>query len=143
MTSPIGMPPLIEVTRAIVAIHLRNLEALAKAQRSLIEGNKLVLEQQAQCLQMTMDRMRQAAEDILTDSDPKSNVGRRFDLLKDCMKQSTCDSSILAELSSKFSGEASSIVQERVYQSLDEAKAVVGMLFDGVGASTDTKAKAA
>jgi hypothetical protein len=136
-------PAILDVAREITAIHLRNLEALAEAQRFLIEGNKLVLQQQLECFQMTLDRMNKAVQDILSDLDPRSNVGRRFDLLKDCMKQSTCDTSILAELGSKFSGKASNIVQERVYRSLDEAKAVVGMLFDGVGTSTDTKAKAA
>ena len=143
MTDRIVSPPILQVAKEIIAIQRRNLEALTKAQQSLIEGNKLVLQQQLECFQTTLDRMNKAVQDILSDLDPRSNVGRRFDLLKDCMKQSTCDSSILAELSSKFSGEASSIVQERVYRSLDEAKAVVGMLFDGVGASTDTKAKAA
>jgi phasin family protein len=131
MVDQAGDYTLFEAFREIVAIHLRNMEALAKAQQSLIEGNKLVLGQQLECFQTAMDRISKTAKDILSDRDPRSNVCRRFDLIKDGMKQNTCDTSMLAELGSKFSGEASSIIQERVYQSLDEAKAVVAKLLDG------------
>jgi phasin family protein len=125
----------------VIAIHLRNVEALAKAQQSLIEGNKLVLQHQLECFRAAMDQARKSAQDMLSDPDPKSNVCRRFDLVKACMKQNTCDASMLAELSAKFSGEAGQIIQERVYRSLDEAKALVGRFFDeGAGAAVRAKA---
>ena len=141
MADQIGAGPVLGMVGEVMAIHLRNLEALAKAQQSLIEGNKLVLQQQLECFRTAMDQARKSAKDILSDPDPRSNACRRFDLVKACMKQNTCDASMLAELSAKFSGEASHIIQERVYQSLDEAKAVVGRLFDeGAGAAARAKA---
>jgi hypothetical protein len=143
MADPTANLALLEAAREIVTIHLRSLEALAKAQQTLIEGNKLVLQQQLECLQMAMERMKKTTQDILSDPDPKSNVGRRFDLIKECMKQNTCDTSMLAELSLKFGGEANSILQERLYQSLDEAKAVTEKLLGGIGAGALTRAKAA
>ena len=142
MADQIGAGPVLGMVGEVMAIHLRNLEALAKAQQSLIEGNKLVLQQQLECFRTAMDQARKSAKDILSDPDPRSNACRRFDLVKACMKQNTCDTSMLAELSAKFSGEASHIIQERVYQSLDEAKAVVSQLFDG-GAGAAARAKAA
>ena len=141
MADQIGAGPVLGMVGEVMAIHLRNLEALAKAQQSLIEGNKLVLQQQLECFRTAMDQARKSAKDILSDPDPRSNACRRFDLVKACMKQNTCDTSMLAELGAKFSGEASHIIQERVYQSLDEAKAVVGRLFDeGAGAAARAKA---
>lgn len=135
---------ILEAAREVAAIHLRNLEAMAKAQQSLIEGNKLVLQQQLECFQTTIDQMRKTAQGILSDADPASNAGKRFDLIKDWMKQNTYNSSILAELSSKFSGEAGNIIQERVYQGLDETKAVVEKLLGaGGGGATVTEAEAA
>jgi phasin family protein len=140
MADQIGGYTIFEAAREVITIHLRNMEAFAKAQKSLIEGNKLVFEQQLECFQTTMGRISETTKDLLSNRDPKSNVCKRFDLIKDGMKQNTCDTSILAELSSKFSGEASNIIQERIYQSLDEAKAVVAKLFDGSAAVTRAKA---
>ena len=141
MADQIGAGRVLGMVGEVVAIHLRNVEALAKAQQSLIEGNKLILQQQLECFRAAMDQAGKSARDVLSDPDPKSNACKRFDLLKACLKQNTCDAGMLAELSVKFSGEAGHIIQERVYQSLDEAKAVVSRLFDeGAGATVRAKA---
>ena len=141
MADQIGAGPVLGMVGEVVAIHLRNVEALAKAQQSLIEGNKLILQQQLECFRAAMDQAGKSARDVLSDPDPKSNACKHFDLLKACLKRNTCDAGMLAELSVKFSGEAGHIIQERVYQSLDEAKAVVSRLFDeGPGAAASAKA---
>jgi hypothetical protein len=138
----IGAGPVLGMVGEAVAIHLRNMEAFAKAQQSMIEGSKLVLQHQLDCFRAAMDQAGKSARDILSDADPKSNVCRRFDLAKASMRQNACDAGMLAELSAKFSGEAGHIIQERLYQSLDEAKAVVSRLLAG-GAGAAAKAKAA
>jgi phasin family protein len=141
MADQIGAGPVLGTVGEMIAIHLRNVEALAKAQQSFIEGQGLVLQQQLECFRAAMDQAGKSARDMLSDPDPRSNACRRFDLVKACLKQNTCDAGMLAELSAKFSGEASHIIQERLYQSLDEAKAVVSRLFDeGVGVAVRAKA---
>jgi hypothetical protein len=141
MADQIGAGPVLGLVGEVVAIHLRNVEALAEAQQALIEGSGLVLQQQLECFRAAMDQAGKSARDMLSDPDPKSNACRRFDMVKACVKQNMCDAGMLAELSAKFSGEASHIIQERLYHSLDEAKAVVSRLFDeGTGAAIRAKA---
>jgi phasin family protein len=141
MADQIGADPILGMVGEMIAIHLRNVEALAKAQRSMVEGHGLVLRQQLECFRAAMDQVRKSARDVLSDPDPRSNACRRFDLVKASMRQNTCDASMLAELGAKFSGEAGHILQERLYQSLDEAKALVSRLFDeGAGAAVRAKA---
>jgi hypothetical protein len=142
MADQIGAGPALGMVGEVIAIHLRNVEALAKAQRSMIEGHGLVLQQQLECFRAAMDQAGKSARDVLSDPDPRSNACRRFDLVKACMKQNACDAGMLAELGAKFGGEAGHIIQERVYECLDEAKALVARLLDG-GAGVAPRAKAA
>jgi hypothetical protein len=102
----------------IVAIELRNLEALGLAQQKMMEGWSLLAQRQAEIAQGTLQRS-------LEMKGPGSLAGQ-IDSLKTTILESQANSNILTELATRSSGEAAGILQSRFIAALDEYKAALG-----------------
>ena len=119
-----------------MAIHLRNLEAFAKAQQALIEGNKPLLDQQLDTFRSMVEQIGKAAQEIASTTDPRSNLRKRFDAVKAAMQDGIGGTNIISEVSARSGAQAAQIIQDRTFEALDELQAVLeGMLDAGSAAS--------
>jgi phasin family protein len=131
---------------AVMAIHRRNIEALLKAQQAVMEGNKALMEHQIECLRSTMEQTMTVAQGIMKEPDVKANFKKRCESIKTSMQGGICNSNILSEVSARFNGKAAQIIQDRLYEAIDESEAVFETVFDSyphqfIGWMTASKAK--
>ena len=105
----------------VVAIELRNFEALGLAQQKMMEGWGQLAQRQAEIAQGTFRR----SFDLK--SGPPSLV-EQIDALKTALVESQANSNILTELAARSGGEAASIIQSRLIAALDEYKAALGQV---------------
>jgi phasin family protein len=125
-----------DIFRQVMAIHLRNLEAFAKAQQALIEGNKPLLDQQLDTFKSMVEQIGKAAQEIASTTDPRSNLRKRFDAVKAAMQDGIGSTNIISEVSARSGAQAAQIIQDRTFEALDELQAVLeGMLDAGSAAS--------
>jgi phasin family protein len=120
----------------IMTIHLRNMEAFAKAQQALIDGNKSLLEQQIDIFRSMTEQVLRTAQGIASETDPRSNLAKRFEAAKASMQDGIGNANILSEMSARSGAQAAQIIQNRTFEALDELEAVLeGMLAAGSAAS--------
>jgi hypothetical protein len=115
---------------ALMEIHRRNLEAFMKAQQAIMEGNKAVMEHQIECFRSTMDRITTTAQGIMGESDVKANFKKRCESMKTSMQGGICNSNILSEVSARYHGKAAQIIQDRIYEAIDESEAIFETMCD-------------
>jgi len=113
-----------------MTIHLRNMEAFAKAQHALLEGNKSLMEQQLNIFKSMADQVVKAAQDITSETDLKSNVRKRFDAVKASMQDGIGNANIISEMSARSSAQAAQIIQDRTYEALDELRAALESMLE-------------
>jgi hypothetical protein len=102
----------------VVAIEMRNLEALGLAQQKMMEGWGLLAQRQAEIVQGTLQRSFELKG--------PGNLAAQIDSLKTTILESQANSNILTELATRSSGEAAGILQSRFVAALDEYKAALG-----------------
>jgi hypothetical protein len=119
-----------EPLTALMDIQRRNLDAFMKAQQAMLEGNKAVMEHQIECLRSTMEQVMTAAQGIMGEADVKANFRKRCESMKSSMRGGICNSNILSEVSARHNGKAVQIIQDRIYQAIDEAEAVLEAMYD-------------
>ena len=102
----------------IVAIELRNLEALGLAQQKMLEGWGVLAQRQAEIAQGTLQRSFEMKG--------PGDLAAQIDSLKTTILESQANSNILTELATRSSGEAAGILQSRFVAALDEYKAALG-----------------
>jgi len=112
----------------LMTIHRRNIEALLKAQQVIMAGNKTLMEHQIECFRSTMEQTVKAAQGIMQESDVKANFRKCCENMKALMQGRICNSNILSEVSARSNGEAAQIIQNRIYEALDES----GDAFDSI-----------
>lgn len=104
----------------VVAIELRNFEALGLAQQKMMEGWGELAQRQAEIAQGTLRR----SFDL---KGPPSLV-EQIDALKTTLLENQANSNILTELAARSGGEAASILQSRLIAALEEYKAALGQV---------------
>ena len=114
----------------LLAIHRRNIEAMLKAQQTIMEGNKAMMEHQMECLRSTVEQTMKAVQGIMQEPDVKTNFRKCCESMKTSMQGSTCNSNILLEVNARFNGQASQIIQNRIYEALDESGDVFDAMLD-------------
>jgi len=104
----------------VVAIELRNIEALGLAQQKMMEGWGQVAQRQAEIAQGTLRRSFELKS--------PGTMGEQIDSLKTTILEGQANSNVLAELATRSGGEAASILQSRMLAALDELKAALGQV---------------
>src|SRR5690349_16840709 len=79
---------------ALVAILIRNLDALAKAQNAAMEGIGTLVQQQRDMLAAPLRGLTETPTSLMT-ADPRAAVARPFDTLKSALLDGTANASLL------------------------------------------------
>jgi hypothetical protein len=107
----------------LVAIELRNMEALGLAQQKMLEGMGVLAQRQAEIVDGTVRRS--------FDAKPSANGSAiavaidQIGSLKTAMQEGQANSNILSELAARNGGEVANILQSRMMAALDEYKAAL------------------
>jgi hypothetical protein len=125
----------------LVAIELRNMEAIGLAQQKMLEGMGVLAQRQAEMVEGTLRRSFGAqsfgaqsfgaqsfgAEGSLpaSASGVQAMVIGQITSLKTTMLESQANSNVLSELAARSSGEVADILQSRMIAALDEFKAAL------------------
>ena len=115
----------------LVAIELRNMEAIGLAQQKMLEGMGVLAQRQAEIVQGTLRRSFGAQSPGTDGSLPASASGVQAMVIgqitsfKTTMLENQANSNILSELAARSSGEVADILQSRMIAALDEFKAAL------------------
>jgi hypothetical protein len=107
----------------LVAIELRNMEALGLAQQKMLEGMGVLAQRQAEIVDGTVRRSFDAKA-----SANGSAIAVAIDQigsLKTAMQEGQVNSNILSELAARSGGEVANILQSRMMAALDELSAAL------------------
>jgi hypothetical protein len=110
----------------LLAIELRNMEAIGLAQQKMLEGMGLLAKRQAEIAEGTLRRALGAQPSVPTSaSDIHAAAIGQITSLKTAIVESQANSNILSELAARSSGEVANILQSRMMAALDEFKAAL------------------
>jgi len=107
----------------VVAIELRNIEAMGLAQQKLLEGWGVLARHQAEMTQGTLRRsFDPPVAGVLSAAGLPAAMVEQIESLKSTILEGQANSNILTELAARSSGEVASILQSRMIAALDELK---------------------
>jgi hypothetical protein len=110
----------------VLAIELRNLEALGLAQQKMIEGAGALLQHQTEMAGEALRRVLDAKALVATPPPGRGTaLLSQITALKTSILEGQANSSILSELAARSSGEIANIVLARMLAALDELKAAL------------------
>jgi hypothetical protein len=89
----------------------------------MLDGNKSLLERQMEVYRSSLDAVLKAAQDIGSDPDLRSNVGKRFEATKNLISDSVGNSNIISEVSARGNAQVVQILEGRLTAMLDEMQA--------------------
>lgn len=115
-------------TDALVASQRRNVEALTSANRAAFEGVQAVAKRQAEILQETMNEVAGAVDAIAKAGSPQNAAAKQAELAKEGFEKALANMRELAEMVSKANQEATSAINTRIAESLDEVKDMASKL---------------
>ena len=107
---------------ALLAIELRNMEAIGLAQQKMLEGMGVLAQHQAEMAEGTLRRSFGAQPAL-----PTSASGLHAAVIGQItsLKKSQANSNVLSELAARSSGDVANILQSRMFAALDEFKAAL------------------
>jgi hypothetical protein len=118
----------------LLGIQARNLQALAQAQRSLLEGLDGLAARQVEVVGTAGRGSLAFLSPIPFGGDLRPDVERRIDALKAALLDGTAGSNSLTETAARAGAEVACLLQQRTLAALDELKAaLVGALAPGAG----------
>ncbi len=110
----------------LLAIEMRNMEAIGLAQQKMLEGMGILARRQAEIAEGTLRRSFGAQPSVPSSaSGVQAAVIGQITSLKTAMVESQANSNILSELAARSSGEVANILQSRMMAALDEFKAAL------------------
>jgi phasin family protein len=127
---------------AVMASQRKNIEALANASRSTLDGAHAVGKRQAEILEETMTETAQALETLAKSASPTDLAARQAELMKDGFGKALGHMRELAETVRKAQQGAVDAIGNRVTQSLDELRHTAAMS-DGAAATKPATATTA
>src|SRR3954468_20090978 len=125
LTLPMAAIPAGAVFSAVMAIQMKNLEALAAVQKAAMQGMSTLAKQQQVMLTAQLQGTASLPATLSMDTDPRKAVAKPFDSIKSAILDGQAQSNLLNELVAQAAGGVISILQNRFLASLDEMKAVL------------------
>ena len=122
---PMPAIPVGAMFSALMAIQVKNLEALAAAQKAAMEGMGTLAKQQQAMLAARFQDAASLPAALTLDTDPRAAVAKPFDSIKSAILDGQAQSNLLNELAAQAAGGVVSILQNRFLASLDETKAAL------------------
>lgn len=110
----------------LVAIHLRNVEALRLAQYKVLDSMSVLTQRQAEIAEATVKRSfgTPAAAPPVAPGLPEAVIGQ-VERFKTALLESQANSNLLSELAARGSGEVAALLQSRMVAALDEFTAAL------------------
>src|SRR3954447_25637837 len=112
------------VVSALVSIQMKNLDALAAAQKAAMDGLGSLAKQQQDMLSAKL-KDATSLPATLIGSDPRAAIAKPFDAVKSAILDGTAQANLLSELAAQSGANVASILQNRLVASLDELKAAL------------------
>ncbi|MFC7477544.1 hypothetical protein ACFQS7_24505 [Dankookia sp. GCM10030260] len=124
--SPLARPmPTGAVLAALLAIQVKNLEALAAARQAAVEGIGTLARQQQAMLATRLQGAASRPAGLPLGTDPRAAVAKPFDSIKSAILEGQAQANLLNELAGQAGAGVASILQTRFLASLDEMKAAL------------------
>jgi phasin family protein len=108
------------------ATQRKNIEALAKANQLAVESMQAIAHRQSEIFRSTMEEASSAARELMATDGPEEKATKQTQIVKDAFQRAVADMRELAQLVAKSQADAMEIMQQRVADSLDEIKTVIG-----------------
>jgi phasin family protein len=124
----------------ILAIQMRNMEAMRLAQQQMQEGIGVLAKHQVEMLEGTLRRSFGARPSAPAGSDIRATITGQIESLKTAIKECQSNSNVLSELAARSGGEVANTLQSRMMAALDEFKTALehampeGLTFAGAAA---------
>jgi len=112
----------------LLAIELRNLEAMGLAQQKMLEGLGVLAQRQAEIAQGTLQGTLQRVAEPAASTNGQSVVQAAIDRigsLRTTILESQSNASTLSEIAARQGGEVANILQSRMIAALDELRAAL------------------
>src|SRR3954451_20430377 len=118
------------VAIGFLAIFQRNMETFSKVQQVIMNGNKAVLEKKVDVFQSNMEHTLKSTQNILLERDPRIKMQKIFDFARSNMQDSTGNNNTVSEINARFNADAAQIIQNRIFEVLDETQALFETMLD-------------
>jgi phasin family protein len=109
---------------SVMTSQRKNIEALAAANKAATEGMQNVATRQAAILQETLDEATKSFSNFGKAGDPSAAAAKQAELYQAAFEKALANMSELADMVAKSSNEATTVVNQRISDSLDEIKAL-------------------
>jgi len=109
---------------SVMATQRKNIEALTAANKAAVEGMQKVSSRQAAILQETMDEATKGFANFGKSNDPSAAATKQAELFQVAFEKALTNMSELADMVTKSSKEATTVVNQRISESLEEIKAL-------------------
>jgi len=111
----------------VVASQRKNMEAIAAANKTAVEGMQAIIKRQSEILKEIVDEtnaLAQEAKDSVTAA-PDEQAAKNLDTVKGAIEEAVSNMKELSEMLAKSQGEAFDILNARLSESLDEVKSTI------------------
>ncbi len=110
----------------LLAIDVRNGEALGMAQQKMLEGMGVLAQRQAEIAEETWRRLLSVRPSVPTSAAAfHAAVIGQVDSIKTTMMEGQANANILTELAARSGGDVANVLQSRMLAALDEVKAAL------------------
>lgn len=107
---------------SIIANQRKNVEALTAANRVAYEGVQAIARRQAEILQETMNEATKNIDAIAKAGSPADAAAKQAEIVKSAFEKALGNMRELAEMVTKANHEASSAINKRISESLDDLR---------------------
>jgi phasin family protein len=109
----------------LLAIQMRNVEAMRMAQQQMLEGIGVMAKHQTEMLEGAFRRSFGAHPSAPAGSDIRAAIAGQIESLKTAIKECQSNSNVLSELAARSNGEVANTLQSRMMAALDEFEAAL------------------
>jgi len=121
---------------AVMATQRKNIEALANASRTAMDGANAVGKRQAEMFHETMSETAQSLQSLTTGGSPFDTAARQAELMRQGCEKALRNMREIAEMVSKAQLGTMELINDRVVQSINELKHASVKPADAPAAST-------
>ena len=111
---------------ALMASQRKNIEALTAANKLAFEGFQAVATRQTEILRQTMEELQKMMTEVMSAGSPEDRVAKQAELAKGAFEQALSNMKEVAEMVTKSNTEATTVISDRIKDSLEELKAMAG-----------------
>ncbi|HYE01134.1 MAG TPA: phasin family protein [Alphaproteobacteria bacterium] len=109
----------------LLAAQRRNVEAVTAANQLALEGLQAVARRQVEIVRGTMEEAASMMTQMMAAGTPEDKIAKQADLVKAAFEKALSNVKEIAEMVAKANGEAATVINKRVSESLEEVKGLL------------------